>query len=88
MLQKYKEIFKDELGTLKNVYVKLVVKQDVTPKIFKPCSVPYSLKKAIEQDLKRLQQLGVIEKVHHCDWAAPIVPVPKQDAYVVTLKLQ
>ena len=32
--------------------------------------------------MKRLQQLGVIEKVNHCDWAAPIVPVPKQDQSV------
>ena len=64
LLQKYKEIFKDELGTLKGVYSKLVVKQDATPKFFKLRSVPYSLKEAIERDLKRLQKLGVVEKVN------------------------
>ena len=35
-----KEIFKDELGTLKGVYAKLVVKPDALPKLFKPRSVP------------------------------------------------
>jgi len=48
LLEKYKEIFKDELGTLKGVYAKLIVKPDTVPKIFKPLSVPYSLKEAIE----------------------------------------
>ena len=36
LLQKYKDVFKDELGTLKGVYAKLVIKPDTTPKFFKP----------------------------------------------------
>jgi len=55
---------------LKGVYAKSIVKPYAIPK---PCSVPYSLKEAIEQDLQCLQWLGVIEKVNHSDWAAPIV---------------
>ena len=51
------------------------------PKI-KSRSVPYSLREAIEPDLKWLQQLGLIEKVNHSDWAAPIAPVPKEDQSV------
>ena len=47
-----------------------------------PCSVPYSLKGGIEQDLERLETLGVIEKVQYSDWAAPIVPVQKADGTV------
>jgi len=34
LLKKYIEIFKDELGTLKGVYAKLIVKPDAVPKIF------------------------------------------------------
>ena len=59
-----------------------MVKPDATPKFFKPSSVPYALKEAIEQDLQQLQKLGVIEKVNHSDWAAPIMPVPKEDQSV------
>jgi len=82
LLQQYQEIFKDELGTLKGIYAKLTVKPEATPKFFKPRSVPYALKSAIEQDLQRLLKLGVIEKVNHSEWAAPIVPVPKEDQSV------
>ena len=63
---------------------KLVVKQGATPKVTKTRSVPYSLKEAVEQDLKFLQQLGVTEKVNYSDWAAPIIPVPKEDQLVHT----
>ena len=33
-------------------------------------------------ELKRLQQLGVIEPVTTAEWAAPIVPVMKRDGSV------
>ena len=46
---------------------------------FKLRSVPYAIKGAIEQDLERLEQMGVIEKVQYSDWAAPLVPVEKAD---------
>ncbi len=39
----------------------LQVKPDVNPKFFKPRSVPYALREAIERDLERLERLGVIE---------------------------
>ena len=32
--------------------------------------------------MKRLEQLGVIEKISHSDWAAPIVPVIKSTGSV------
>lgn len=53
-------------------------------KIFKSRSVPYSLKEAIEQDLKCLQQLGMIDKINHSDWVAPIISVPKEDQSICT----
>ena len=37
---------------------------------------------AIEKDLERLENLGVIEKINYSDWAAPIVPVPKADGSI------
>ena len=78
-LELYQEVFKEELGTLKGVQARLTLQPGATPKFFRPRSVPYALREAIEKDLERLEQLGVIEKVNHSDWAAPIVPVPKAD---------
>ena len=36
----------------------------------------------MEQELDRLEQAGVLERVDHSDWAAPIVTVPKRDGLV------
>ncbi len=78
-MEKYKDLFREELGTLKGVQVKLTLKPGATPKFFRPRAVPYALREAVEKDLARLEQLGVIEKVNYSDWGAPIVPVPKAD---------
>ena len=79
LLETYSEVFRKELGTLQGIEVKLVVKENATPKFFKPRSVPYAIRGAIEKDLERLENLGVIEKINYSDWAAPIVAVPKAD---------
>ena len=67
---------------MKSFEAKLSVQPGAVPKFFKSRSVPYSLKGAIEQDLERLENLGVIEKVQFSDWAAPVVPVQKSDGTV------
>ena len=37
------------------------------------------MRNAVEAELKRLQEEGIIEPVQFADWAAPIVPVWKAD---------
>ena len=49
------------------------------PKYYKPRAVPFVLKEGVEKELDRLQALGVITKVNFFEWAAPIVPVVKND---------
>ena len=44
--------------------------------------VAFALRPKIEEELGRLQSLGVIESVQFSDWAAPIVPVVKDDGSV------
>ena len=44
-----------------------------------PRPVPFAIKGALEDELKRLESAGIIEKVSHSYWAAPIVTVPKGD---------
>ena len=79
MLSRHKSLFKDELGTMQGVKAKLFVKPESKPKFFKPRQVPYALKGAIEQELDRLENMGVIEKVRYSERVAPIVPVVKPD---------
>ena len=44
--------------------------------------MPFALKGAIEEELARMQTLGVLEAVDRSERAAPIVPVPKQDGSI------
>ena len=48
-------LFKDELGTFKEIRVKLKVTENATPKFCKPRSVPYTIKDANEDEFDRLQ---------------------------------
>ena len=82
LLEKHKELFKDELGTIRNYQAELQLQPEARPKFFKARPVPFAIREAIENELDRLEGLGVIEKVDHSDWASPIVPVPKRDGKV------
>ncbi len=75
-------MFKDELGTLRYTAVKLCVEPNAAPHFFKPRSVPFVMKHNVEKELERLQHLGIIESIKFSDWAAPIVPVLKDDGTV------
>ena len=79
LLEKYKEVFSSTLGTMNNFTAKLRLKTDAQPKFFRPRPVPFSLKNKIEEELQRLEAAGIISKVSHSQWAAPIVAVPKKD---------
>ena len=67
---------------MKEFRAKLVVKPAARPRFHRPCSVLYALKGATEKKLDHLEETGVIEKVAHAEWAAPIVAVPKRDGTV------
>ena len=79
VLNNHTDVFKDELGTMQDTTAKLYVKPNCNPKFCKPRPVPHALKEGIEQELTRLENLGVLEKVRYSEWAAPIVPVVKPD---------
>ena len=79
LLTRYSDVFRDELGTIQSMKVKLHLQPNATPRFFKPRSVPFALKPAIEEELVRLESSGIVQRVSTSDWAAPIVPVPKKD---------
>ena len=82
LLKEYNEIFRDELGTMNSIQASLKLKEDVAPRFHRPRSLPFALKEPVEQELHRLEEAGILEKVSHSEWAAPIVPVPKKDGIV------
>eukprot|EP00731_Ephydatia_muelleri_P025658 Em0017g741a len=82
VLSKYSKIFKPGLGMMKEITAKLKLKPGAVPQFHRARSVPFSLKGAVEQEIHRLEELGVLERVVHSEWAAPIVVVPKKDGRV------
>ena len=52
------------------------------PNVFKTRPISYSIKEAVSKDLDRLETLGVLEKISHLDWAAPVIPVIKPSGAV------
>ena len=76
---RYQEVFTGSLGTITPFLANLSVSPDAKPKFFKPRPVPFAIRTKVECELDRLAQDGVLVKVPYCDWAAPVVAVPKAD---------
>ena len=70
------------MGTVKGVTAKLHLKYNVKPVFQKARPVPYSLCPAVEKELKKMEDAGIIEPVEVSNWATPIVGVPKTDGSV------
>ena len=77
LMQKFGEIFNEELGTIKTFHAELQVREGEKPRFFKPRSIPYAVKGVIGKELDRLEEEGILEKIDHSDWASPIVAVMK-----------
>ena len=66
-IHQYPSMFDGSLGTIKGVTSNLKLKENATPQFFKPRPVPFALKEKIAEELKRLERLGVLEKVEFSD---------------------
>ena len=71
------------LGTIEGEYT-IVLKADAKPyALATPRRIPIPLKSSVEQELKRMQQLGVIRKVDEpTEWCTGMVVVPKSNGQV------
>ena len=79
LLTKYADVFKEGLGQMNTFEASLHLKPGAIPKFLKARSVPLAMKEATGAELDHLEGAGIIEKVTHSKWAAPVVPVPKGD---------
>jgi len=79
---KYAHLFKGDMSSMKGVSAFLEVKEGAKPKFFKPRPVAYALRDRVADEIQRLVDAGVLEKVDYSDWASPVVPVPKPDGSI------
>ena len=82
LLDEFKEIFLNELGTMNNEKAKIYLKPNSMPKFLKARPVPYVLKQRIEIELETMVKSGVLEPVDMSYRATPIVPVIKDDGSI------
>ena len=82
LLSKYTHVFELGTGTLKRVKAQLTLKEGARPHFCRARPVPFAIKQQVGQELDRLEESGVLCRVDHSDWAAPIVPVPKKDGAI------
>ena len=82
VLQQHEQVFRDELGKVTTTTAKIHVDADAQPRFHKPRLVPYAMREKVDQELQRLEERGIIEPVEFSEWAAPIVPVVKEDGSI------
>ncbi|CAB4036363.1 Retrovirus-related Pol poly [Paramuricea clavata] len=71
----------DGIGQVKGKEIKLHISNTVTPKQQLQRRIPFHVRKDVEQELKRLEQLDIIEAIDgSTPWVSPIVVVPKKSA--------
>ncbi|XP_060075892.1 uncharacterized protein K02A2.6-like [Ylistrum balloti] len=79
LLVKHHKLFQKGLGTIQKFKALVKVWSDVQPIFCKARVVPFSLKEALEKELHRLENEGIVLRVEQSDWATPVVIVPKAD---------
>ena len=73
------------IGKHKNIQVKLIVDENVKPVTQKSHRIPYHFIDKVKQEVKRLLDAAVIEKVlahWHTTWLSPMVIVPKESGEI------
>ena len=67
---------------MKDVEVKIELKDNVSPRFCKARPVPYAIREEVEREIERLVEQGIYEPVKYSDWACPIVPVRKDNGEI------
>ena len=74
----------DKIGSFKRP-AKLHVKDDAEPYIDAPRKYSVHVKPRLEEELQRMERMGVIRKVdHHTDWCSSMTAITKKDGSIRT----
>ena len=77
ILSEYADRF-EGIGKVKDVQVKIHVEESVAPVAQQHRRIPFHMRKKAEDELKRLEDLDIIERVEGpTPWISPIVVAPK-----------
>ncbi|KAK3092635.1 hypothetical protein FSP39_005203 [Pinctada imbricata] len=78
ILSEYADRF-EGMGKVKDVQLKIHIDESIAPIAQQHRRIPFHMRKKVEAELKRLEDLDIIEKVEGpTPWVSPIVVAPKQ----------
>ena len=75
--EEFPNLFKPELGKLKNFELEVKFKDDVKPVFCKPRNVPYAIQEDLVQAYEAGIKRGVWERTQFNDFGTPVVPIRK-----------
>ncbi|CAD6198483.1 unnamed protein product [Caenorhabditis auriculariae] len=76
--QKYASVFEEGLGRCTKTKAKLFLKPESRPVYIKKRPLPYASQPAIDAEIDRLVNEGVLSSIDYSQWAAPIVAVKEK----------
>ena len=82
LLKKFESLFDGTLGEWKTEPVEFELKEGVTPHSQRYYPMPHIHKETFKKEIKRLVQLGVLERVTESEWGSPTFIIPKKDGTV------
>lgn len=74
----FPNLWKDELGCLKDVELEVKFKKQTQPVFCKPRQVPYGLQEELERQYKQGIERGIWEPTQFNEYGTPVVPVRKE----------
>ncbi|XP_064479229.1 uncharacterized protein K02A2.6-like [Ornithodoros turicata] len=82
ILHDYEDLFEEGLVRCSKVKVQLQFQAEAKPKFCKARPIPFALREAVEKDLERQVNNGVLTRIEVSHSATPIVVVPKPNGAV------
>lgn len=70
------------MGTFKGVSAKITIEDNAKPWFFKARPVPFAMIDRVNEELMRMERVGVLRPVRTSEWAAPIVPILKRSGQI------
>ncbi|KRY56478.1 Uncharacterized protein T03_3767 [Trichinella britovi] len=78
----FPEVFEDGLGHCTKVKAHVELKDGVVPVFRKPFPLAFAMHDAVEKELERYVDMGVLTPIDRSAWAAPIVTVKKPNGKI------
>nr|XP_054760411.1 uncharacterized protein K02A2.6-like [Lytechinus pictus] len=80
--KEFQDLLSPGLGFAKNYQHRIKVKPDYPPVQQKLRRLPLAVKDRVSQELKRLEEAGVIEKIDASEWVSPIIVSTKKSGEI------